>query len=282
MSTKAIAIINVGKSWLGLNEKDGSHRSIVDIYNTIAPLPRNYKASYKDSWCAIFVSAAAKECNALDIIPAECSCGEMIKLCQSKGIWQEDENITPQPGYIIFYDWEGKNGWPDHVGIVESVSGGVITVIEGNKNDAVERRKIVIGNKLIRGYATPNYEAETEPTPTPSHKIKEDGEWGVETTELAQKVFGAVIDGIVSNQYSAYKESNPGLLSQTFEWEKIPGKNGSLLIKKIQKFLGIKEDGFIGPKTIKAMQKWLGTGQDGVCDNPSDMVKAFQKWLNAQ
>lgn len=278
----ASQIINQAKSWLWANEKDGSHKKIIDIYNTINPLPRNYKAKYIDSWCAIFVSAVAKQCNALDVMPAECSCGEMIKLCQAKGIWQEDENVTPKTGDIIFYDWDGKNGWPDHVGIVESVSGGVITAIEGNKNDSVERRKIVVGNKLIRGYATPRYEAETQPIPTPSNKIEEDGKWGTKTTERAQQVFGAVIDGIVSNQYSAYKSSNPGLLSSTFEWEKVPGKSGSLLIKKIQKFLGIKEDGFIGPKTIKAMQTWLGTTVDGVCDKTSDMVKAFQKWLNAQ
>ena len=60
------------------------------------------------------------------------------------------------------YDWQdngvGDNtGVPDHVGIVESVSGGVITVIEGNKNDSVERRKIAIDGTCIRGYGLPNF-----------------------------------------------------------------------------------------------------------------------------
>ena len=34
-------------------------------------------------------------------------------------------------GDIIFFDW-GDNGTIDHVGIVESVSGGTVNTIEGN------------------------------------------------------------------------------------------------------------------------------------------------------
>lgn len=117
---------------------------------------------------------------------------------------------------------------------------------------------------------------------TNDDKIAEDGFWGKDTTIKAQKVFGTVVDGIVSNQYKIYQEKNPGLLSSTFEWETTPSKNGSVLIKAIQKKIGVNQDGFIGPNTIKAMQRWLGTPQDGCVSYPSSMVKAFQKWLNEQ
>ena len=113
-------------------------------------------------------------------------------------------------------------------------------------------------------------------------QIEVDGIWGKATTKKAQKVFGTKVDGIVSNQYSKYKSKNPGLSSSTFEWEKNPGKSGSSLIKAIQKLLGLKQDGYIGPQLIKAMQKWLGTTQDGSVSRPSQMVKAFQAWLNKQ
>ena len=113
-------------------------------------------------------------------------------------------------------------------------------------------------------------------------QIAVDGKWGKDTTLKAQKVFGTTADGIVSNQYDDYKSKNPGLLSATFEWEANPGKNGSLLIKKIQSWCGVNADGFIGPSTIKAMQRKLGTPVDGVVSYPSTMVKAFQNWLNAQ
>lgn len=113
-------------------------------------------------------------------------------------------------------------------------------------------------------------------------QIKVDGLWGKETTIKAQKVFGTTVDGIVSNQYLAYKDKNKGLLSSTFEWKEKPSKNGSQLIGAIQEKIGVKKDKFIGPDTIKAMQKWLGTPVDGYVSNPSVMVKAFQKWLNKQ
>lgn len=117
---------------------------------------------------------------------------------------------------------------------------------------------------------------------TVQEKIDVDGEWGQETTRKAQEVFGTPIDGIVSNQYSTYKNKNKGLLASTFDWKEQPSKNGSVLIGAIQERIGVKKDGFIGPDTIKGMQKWLGTTVDGYVSNPSEMVRAFQKWLNAQ
>lgn len=117
------------------------------------------------------------------------------------------------------------------------------------------------------------------PTPQPSNKIDVDGVWGKATTKKAQEVFGTTVDGIVSNQYKSYASKNPGLSSTTFEWETNP-KGGSNLIRAIQRKVGVSADGFIGPNTIKAIQRWLGTTVDGYVSKPSQMVKAFQKWLN--
>lgn len=112
------------------------------------------------------------------------------------------------------------------------------------------------------------------------HIIDVDGKWGTDTTKKAQEVFGTTVDGIVTDQYKAYKSQNPGLIS--FEWKDNPSSYGSELIRAIQKKVGANVDGHIGPETIKKMQKWLGTVQDGYVSNPSDMVKAFQRWLNKQ
>lgn len=161
MSCTSTQIINQAKSWIGCKESDGSHKKIIDVYNSQKSLARGYKAKYTDSWCAIFVSACAVKCNATDIIPTECSCGNMITLMKNKGIWIEDDNITPKKGDIIFYDWDKKDGWPEHVGIVEKVSGKTITVIEGNKSNAVGRRTITVGNASIRGYGRPKYKSES-------------------------------------------------------------------------------------------------------------------------
>lgn len=112
------------------------------------------------------------------------------------------------------------------------------------------------------------------------HIIDVDGKWGEDTTRKAQEVFGTTVDGIVTDQYKCYEKENPGLIS--FEWLNNPSNYGSELIRAIQKKVGANIDGHIGPETIKKMQKWLGTVQDSCVSNPSDVVRAFQKWLNKQ
>lgn len=153
------------QSWVGLKESNGSHKKIIDIYNTIKPLPVGYKLKYTDAWCAGTISAAAQVCNATDIIPTECSCPRMVEKAKEMGCWVEADNHRPQYGDIILYDWDdsgkGDNtGRPDHVGGVEKVSGDTITVIEGNYSNSVKRRTLPVNGRYIRGYIVPKYDAE--------------------------------------------------------------------------------------------------------------------------
>lgn len=155
-------LVSTAASFIGCKEADGSHRQIIDIYNGHKPIARGYTVKYTDAWCATFVSAMAIKCGLTDIIPTECGCGQMIQLFQKLGTWQENDAHVPQPGDVIFYDWDdsgvGDNtGWPDHVGIVESVTGSDIKVIEGNMSDAVGRRTLKVNGRYIRGYGVPAY-----------------------------------------------------------------------------------------------------------------------------
>lgn len=155
-------LVDCATKWLGCNEADGSHKAIIDIYNNHAPLARGYKLKYTDSWCAATVSAAAIVAGYTDIIPTECSCGQMVSLFAKAGRWIEDDAYIPKTGDFIFYDWDdtgsGDNtGWPDHVGIVVSVKDGAITAIEGNKDNKVAYRTIDVNGKGIRGYGVPDY-----------------------------------------------------------------------------------------------------------------------------
>lgn len=165
MGKYASKVLEQAKEWLGKKESNGSHKEIIDIYNRIRPLPRGYKVKYTDSWCATFVSAVAIKIGYTDIMPLECSCEQMINLAKNMGIWIENDAHTPKAADIILYDWgdsgNGDNtGWTDHIGIVEKVANGVITVIEGNLNNAVDRRTISVNGKYIRGYIAPKYDAE--------------------------------------------------------------------------------------------------------------------------
>lgn len=151
------------QSYVGLKESDGSHMKIVNTYNSHKPLARGYKLKSSDSWCAATISSAAIECGYTAIIPTEVSCPQMIELFKKLGEWQENDAYKPSPGDVVFYDWQdsgsGDNkGTPDHVGCVEKVSGNTITVIEGNKNDAVGRRSLQVNGKYIRGYGVPKYD----------------------------------------------------------------------------------------------------------------------------
>lgn len=157
-------VVKQAESWLGRNEADMSHREIIDIYNSIVPLPRGYRVSYNDYWCATFVSAVAQVCGLTKWIYPECSCQLMIDLYKAAGRWMEDDAYRPREGDIIMYDWDdsgnGDNtGWADHVGYVTGLTGDTIHIIEGNCSNAVKRTTRQVNGRYIRGYCLPDYEA---------------------------------------------------------------------------------------------------------------------------
>lgn len=57
----AETLIAQARSWIGCRESDGSHRKIIDIYNSHRPLARGYAVKYTDAWCAAFVEEVARE-----------------------------------------------------------------------------------------------------------------------------------------------------------------------------------------------------------------------------
>lgn len=155
-------IVRVAEQYLGCNEADGSHRQIVDRYNAHEPRARDYEVTYEDSWCAVFTSTVALEANVSGWIPLECSCEQQILLFDAQGNWLEDDCYLPKPGDYIYYDWNSTGsgnckGWSDHVGIVVETFGPVIKVIEGNKNDDVSYRYILVNDPFIRGFGLPDY-----------------------------------------------------------------------------------------------------------------------------
>lgn len=157
------AIVDLALSLVGLNEKDGSFKTIIDIYNKNVD---GYDLKYTDAWCAAFISALAVILGYTDIIPVECSCERMIEKAKKMGIWVEDDAYVPQIADIIMYDWQDKGigddtGRADHVGIVTAIKSGKMTVVEGNKAEKVDTRHISCNAKYIRGYITPKYTDET-------------------------------------------------------------------------------------------------------------------------
>ena len=159
-------VVDTAVSFLGCNEADGSHRKIIDIYNSHKPLARNYALTYQDAWCSGFASAVAIAAGMTDIIPTECGCEKHVELFRKMGSWVENDAYVPKPGDYVFYNWDDDakdfattdcTAPADHVGIVTAVNGSHITVIEGNKRDAVGYRPLEVNGQYIRGYGTPKY-----------------------------------------------------------------------------------------------------------------------------
>lgn len=157
-----LQVVKAAESYLGCNESDGSHRQIIDLYNSHQPLAVDYEVQYTDSWCSAFVSAVAIQCGLTDIIPTECGCERQIGLFQGLNRWEEADDAIPLPGDLIFYDWDETQwgdctGWSDHVGIVVGTKWPFIKVIEGNRDDQVMYRILPIDDVSIRGYGRPDY-----------------------------------------------------------------------------------------------------------------------------
>lgn len=134
------------------------------------------------------------------------------------------------------------------------------------------------------GSSAPAPKPDPEPDPKPSgDTVDVDGWWGTDTTRLAQRIYGTTVDGEVSGQNMAYRDSNPGL-AQGWQWHTGQYITGSALILAIQHTFHVADsdaNGIWGPATCKRLQDHYGITQDGVVSGPSELVKALQRTWNA-
>lgn len=98
------------------------------------------------------------------------------------------------------------------------------------------------------------------------------------TTRRLQEILATPVDGIISDQDSAWQEANPALTSG-WEWTPTPTE-GSAVVEELQRRLGVDVDGLVGPDTINALETHLGFEADGHLDAPSPTVAALQQRLN--
>lgn len=284
-------VINQAKKYIGVTRGSATHLQMVNKYNSVQPLPVGYVVKTTDDWCDVFVSFIGIELGISDLIGRECGVERHINIFEKLTIWDENGSKTPQKGDIITFNWNSfgqpNNGFADHIGFVESVSGGRVYTIEGNSGGQVARRNYAIGNGYIRGYARPKYNqssnvvSETPSTNKPETtkpvvtQIAVDGMWGKATTRRLQEVYGLYADGVISHQYK--QVFNQFIYSAEFDTTLI----GSNLIRHIQKQLGLGQDGLCGQATIKGMQRHAGTMQDGFISEKSDLVRHIQRKLNS-
>lgn len=188
-------VVNLVNSWVGLNEKDGSFKKIIDIYNSYeGELPRKIKMQYNWAWCAATWSALAIKLGYTDIMPIEISCGFLIDQARKLDCWCENDGEIPEPGDAVLYDWSDNGlvsdnvSWPDHIGTVTYVNPGegYFVVTEGNYDDQVKKRTVSINGRYIRGFIRPKYDKGTPPNP------ENEMQSGKSVKEVAHEVIAGV------------------------------------------------------------------------------------------
>ena len=155
-------VLRAAASLVGVRGGTAAHYQLVNDYNSVKPLPVGYAVKTTDDWCDIFVTTVFQREGLSGLIGRECGVERHIQIFKRLGIWNENGASTPKAGDIITFNWDQNsqpnNGFADHIGIVESVSNGIIHTIEGNSNNQVRRNTYRIGHGNIRGFATPRYQ----------------------------------------------------------------------------------------------------------------------------
>ena len=185
-SLYAADVIKIARDWIGYEEGSNNWNIFADVLDRCGYFTPQEKQNVP--WCAIFcdfcaLQAAipqdrdndAKKYDAQYFLfqPSKnnysASVSAMAAYFRNAGAYYEAEDTEPRPGDMIFFGTQ-------HVGIIEEVSESVITTIEGNAGNMVQRKWYDKGDPKITGYGRPRYDGETAPDPSsgdPNETIKE-------------------------------------------------------------------------------------------------------------
>lgn len=126
-------------------------------------------------WCDIFVDCAFIECFGIDYASRLTyqPKGGFSALCSASANYYKNNGAyfsTPAVGDQIFFN---SGGGINHTGIVVGVTGGMVTVVEGNSSDAVRKNTYAVNNSYINGFGRPNWDIFSNSS-TPSVTTGED------------------------------------------------------------------------------------------------------------
>lgn len=271
---KAVA---TARSYLGAKQGSVLHKKIIDTFNKVKP--DGWAMTYTAYWCAAFVSADAILAFGIDkakkYFPLSANCVTIITKAKKMGIFVENDAYKAKPGDWLLYDWDEKSSKgdnknsPDHVGIVESVSNNVMTIIEGNFRQAsgtrvVAERKVAVNGLHIRGFVTPKYSAmATKPKKTEKKKSVD---------QIAQEV----IDG----KWGTGENREKKLIAAGYDYAAVQKKVNELMAKKEP--AKKKKKTPVSKKIVNLAAKQLGNGYKKYCKafgKNTSWCQIFMWWL---
>jgi peptidoglycan hydrolase-like protein with peptidoglycan-binding domain len=152
---------------------------------------------------------------------------------------------NPKPGDQIFFTYSA--GEVSHTGIVEAVSSGMVTTIEGNSSDQVSRRTYSMSSASIYGYGRPRWE------------LASNGDVSAVFSNISDRILRMGVSG------DDVKDLQQKLMKLGYDLGKW-GADGDFgtdtynAVKKFQAEHGLDPvDGEVGPDTRKALESALNT-----------------------
>lgn len=160
VAVTAKQVLDVARGLIGATMYGATHKKLINDYNKVTPRPVSYAVKYDDDWCDAFVTVVSDRVGATSLIGRECGVERHKAIFKQKNIWLG--LVKPKVGDIVIWRWDGnRNGFANHIGFVESVSGNTITTIEGNTFKGgvsqVGRNTYAWNAQSIQGYARPKY-----------------------------------------------------------------------------------------------------------------------------
>ena len=111
-----------------------------------------YGFKNREEWCALFVSWCEDQCGYLksEVAPKFALVSDGADWFVLRDQWRLMGD-TPEPGDLIFFDWE-QDGGRDHVGIVTAVVDDKVFTVEGNSSDLCRQKRYFLDDPVIYGY----------------------------------------------------------------------------------------------------------------------------------
>lgn len=256
-------VVDIAKKDSGAKQYSAKHKQIIADFNSIPGMGNWMTTDY--AWCAATVSVWGYRAGLGDIYYPSASCNAMINKYKEHGHWIENDAYVPQTGDLIMYDWDAAaggdcKGEADHVGLVVSVANGFITVIEGNRNNAVQNRTVPVDWRYIRGFCVPDFASKVYGDKSTIDWAKGLQEALNASYELNLKVDGKVLaktKQAIDHHYLWYTGRQRPIRNAHVAWfqEALNELGANLVV-----------DGSFGPATeaaLKAFQKAAGIDVDG-------------------
>lgn len=167
----------------------------------------------------------------------------------------------PEPGDQIFFTYQA--GEVSHTGIVEEVSGGIVTTIEGNSSDGVVRRSYAYGSRVIYGYGQPDWSlaASVDADPEPAEEDPQDPEpakpaertYTVTLPELRRGDTGAAVERLQTLLIGRGYYCGGRLYSGREQPDGEFGPATEVAVLDVQEAGRLTKDGIVGADTMREL-----------------------------